>query len=167
MAMDVEEANASAELQGVRQWKLWTSLHPILQVNPILAHNVIHDKGHRNVLHVIRKGFAKAVVHIDLPERGHRLSPCLEQLIYRTDLSPFWKSTTEEGKKKPWQQAVAPMPVMSRCGRLELACSMALYVLHVLGYETVSSSHRIMIYNIPGYFPFHSSDELYTIQDWP
>ena len=51
-----------------------------------------------------------------------------------THLSPFWKSTTEVGTKKPWQQVVAPMPVTSRCGLLKLACSMALYVLHVLGY---------------------------------
>ena len=51
----------------------------------------------------------------------------------RTHLSPFWKSTTEVGTKKPWQQAVAPMPVTSRCVRLEFACSIALYVLHVLG----------------------------------
>jgi hypothetical protein len=30
------------------------------------------------------------------------------------------------------------MPVTSKCGRLELANSMALYVLHVLGYEDMS-----------------------------
>jgi hypothetical protein len=43
-------------------------------VNSILAHNVIHDKGHRNVFHVIGEGFAKAVVHIDLPERRYIIS---------------------------------------------------------------------------------------------
>ena len=53
------------------------------------------------------------------------------------NLSPFWKSTTDVGMKNPWQHAVAPMPVTSRCGRLEFACSIALYVLHVLGYWTV------------------------------
>jgi hypothetical protein len=54
-----------------------------------------------------------------------------------TYLSPFWKSTTEVGTKNLWQQAVAPMPVTSRCAWLELACSIALYVLHVLGYQNV------------------------------
>jgi len=43
-----------------------------------------------------------------------------------TYFSPFWKSTTEARTKKPWQQAVAPMPVTSRCALLEFACSMAL-----------------------------------------
>ncbi len=42
-----------------------------------------------------------------------------------TYFSPFWKSTTEVGTKKPWQHAVAPMPVISRCALLEFACSIA------------------------------------------
>jgi hypothetical protein len=43
-----------------------------------------------------------------------------------TNLSPFWKSTTDVGTKNPWLQAVAPIPVTSRCGRHEFAFSMAL-----------------------------------------
>ena len=54
-----------------------------------------------------------------------------------THLSPFWKSTTDVGTKNPWQQAVAPMPVTSRCDRRELACSIARYVLQVLHYQAV------------------------------
>ena len=54
--------------------------------------------------------------------------------MYCTYRSPFWKSTTDVGTKNPWQHAVAPIPVTSRCGLLEFACSIALYVLHVLGY---------------------------------
>lgn len=63
---------------------------------------------------------------------------CQQSYAY---LSPFWKSTTEVGTKNPWQHAVAPIPVTSRCARLELACSMALYVLHVLDCWNVNWDH--------------------------
>jgi len=62
----------------------------------------------------------------------------MEHHQFLTNFSPFWKSTTEFGTKNSWQHAVALMPVTSRCGLLELACSMALYVLHVLPYFMLS-----------------------------
>jgi hypothetical protein len=156
MAMNVEEANASAELQRGGESELWTLFHLILEVNSILTHNVIHNQSRRDVLHVVGKSFAKAVVHVNLPKTQDTLSPHIKHLINEAHLSPFWKSTTEVGMKNPWQQAVAPMPVTSRCGRLEFACSIALYVLHVFGYKTVSHEDLMRMINIPGRFPFHS-----------
>ena len=138
MAMDVKEPNPCPELQGVRNGQPWTILHSLLEMNSILAHNVIHDQGQRHAFHIEGKGFAKTIVHVNLPVDGHQDCPVRECFIMRTDLSPFWKSTTEVGTKNPWQQAVAPMPVTSRCGRLEFASSMALYVLQVLGYKEMS-----------------------------
>ena len=107
-------------------------------MDSILAHDIIHDQGQRHAFHVVGKSLAKIIVHANLPidaVQGH-----LDRNIYttRTYLSPFWKSTTEVGTKNPWQQAVAPMPVTSKCDQLEFANSMALCVLQVLGYGHMS-----------------------------
>jgi hypothetical protein len=67
MAMDMEESNSSAKLQRTGQPKSWTLCDPILEVDTILAHNVIHNKCDRDVLHVVGECLANAVVHIDLP----------------------------------------------------------------------------------------------------
>ena len=138
MAMDVEEPNPCPELQRVRNGQSWTFLHSFVEMDSILAHDVIHDQGKGHAFHVVGKGLAKTVVHVNLPVHGHQDDPIMQCCMIGTNLSPFWKSTTEVGTKNPWQQAVAPMPVTSRCGRLEFASSMALYVLQVLGYEGVS-----------------------------
>jgi hypothetical protein len=124
--MDMEEANSCPELQRARKWKLRTVVHPLLEVNSILTHDVIHNQSNWNIVHVVGKSFAYTVVHIDLPGNGDKSSPELGMPIYWTHLSPFWKSTTDVGTKKPWQQAVAPIPVTSRCALLEFACSIAL-----------------------------------------
>jgi hypothetical protein len=80
-----------------------------------LTHDVIHDQTHRNVIHVIGEGLAKAIVHVYLPGGGDELSPTIKCFTDDwTHLSPFWKSTTDVGTKNPWQHAVAPMPVTSR-----------------------------------------------------
>jgi hypothetical protein len=84
--------------------------------------------------------------------------------IYR---SPFWKSTTDVGTKNPWQHAVAPIPVTSRCGLLELACSIALYVLHVLGYSNISSCNLGMKSHLPGQSQLRFGGGTYTDPDWP
>ena len=107
-------------------------------MNSILAHDIIHDQGQRHAFHIVGKSLEKAIVHVNLPI--DEVQDCPDRNIYttRTYLSPFWKSTTEVGTKNPWQQAVAPIPVTSKCGWLEFANSMALYVLQILGYGCVS-----------------------------
>ena len=67
MAMDVEQSDSSVELQGAGDSKLWTPCNPVLQVDPILAHYVVHDKRNWDVLHIVGECLAKAIVHIDLP----------------------------------------------------------------------------------------------------
>ena len=164
VAMNVKQPNSCSKLQRARQRQLWTSFHPLHQVNPILAHDIIHHQSHRQVFHIIWQCFAKAIVHVELPGIGRRLFPTLYHAMECTYFSPFWKSTTVAGMKNPWQQAVAPMPVTSRCGLLEFACSMALYVLHVLGYETVNLSDMIGIHCVPDWFLGHCGDGLYMAQ---
>ena len=51
--MNVKESNASPELQRVRQRQLWALLHLLLEVDSILAHDIIHHQSHRNLFHVI------------------------------------------------------------------------------------------------------------------
>ena len=53
MAMDVEQSDSSVELQGAGDSKLQTPCNPVLKVDPILAHNVVHDKCNWNVLHIV------------------------------------------------------------------------------------------------------------------
>jgi hypothetical protein len=72
-----------------------------LEVNPILTHDVIHDQSNWNVIHVVGESLADAVVHIDLPRNGDKSSLELGTPICGTHLSPFWKSTTDVGTKKP------------------------------------------------------------------
>jgi hypothetical protein len=69
--------------------------------------------------------------------------------------------------KNPWQQAVAPIPVTSRCALLEFVCSMALYVLHVLLCQDISWECLLINGDIPDPFPILSGDEHYTNLDWP
>jgi hypothetical protein len=38
-----------------------------MEVDPILAHDVIHDQGHRKIRSVVGQCFAETIVHIDLP----------------------------------------------------------------------------------------------------
>jgi hypothetical protein len=59
------------------------------------------------------------------------------------------------------------MPVTSRCALLEFACSIALYVLHVLGCGAIIQENLMGRYYIPGQLPFHFGDELYKCPDWP
>lgn len=66
--MDVKQANASPELQGVIQGQLRTPFHSLLEMNSILAHYIIHHQGHWNVIHIIGECLAKTVIHINLPE---------------------------------------------------------------------------------------------------
>jgi hypothetical protein len=66
MAMDVKKANSHPEIQGAGQQKFRTFLYSILEVNSVLAHDVIHDQRDRNILHVVGKSLAYAVVHINL-----------------------------------------------------------------------------------------------------
>lgn len=65
--MNVKESYASAELQSVRDGKSGTVFHSLLEVDSILAHNVIHDQCKGHVFHVIGKSLAKAIVHVYLP----------------------------------------------------------------------------------------------------
>lgn len=133
MSMDVKQSDSCSKLQGAGKAEPWAFLDPLLKIDPILTHDVIHKKSNGNVFHVVGQRFADAVVHVDLPIGSGASAQILRcVLIYCAYLSPFWKSTTDVGTKNPWQHAVAPIPVTSRCGRLELACSMALQVLHVL-----------------------------------
>jgi len=71
--MNVEEANSSVELQRARYRELWASVHTLLEMDSILAHDIIHHQGHRNVFHVIGQCLAKAIVHIYLPLMGEEL----------------------------------------------------------------------------------------------
>jgi hypothetical protein len=73
--MDVEQSNTSAELQGTGEGELWTLLYPVLKVDPVLAHDIIHNQCNRNIFHVIGESLANAVVHIDLPGRSQLLDP--------------------------------------------------------------------------------------------
>src|ERR1700677_4016377 len=99
--MDVEEAYASAKLQRVRYGQFWTPVHSFLEVDSILAHNIIHDQCNRNVFHVVGQSHAEAIVHVDLPDEGYKYYPACNWCIDRTYLSPFWKSTTDVGTKNP------------------------------------------------------------------
>jgi hypothetical protein len=124
--MDMEEPDTCPEFKRAGKGELRTVLHPLLEVHAVLTHDVIHDKRNWNVFHVVGECLTKTVVHIDLAVgwRYENIGYDVQEL--QTYRSPFWKSTTEVGTKNPWQQAVAPMPVTSRCARLELACSIAL-----------------------------------------
>lgn len=78
MAMNVKEANASAKFQGAIQRELWTLSHSLFEMDTILAHDVIHDQGNRDVLHIIGECLGKAVVHINLPVKLNRSDPHLK-----------------------------------------------------------------------------------------
>jgi hypothetical protein len=102
MAMDMEQPNSCAELQRAGKAELWTFLNPLLEVDPILTHDIVHDKSNGNVFHVVGKSLADAVVHVNLPIGPGKLVPILlYPLIYCAHLSPFWKSTTDVGTKNP------------------------------------------------------------------
>ena len=60
-SMDVEEPYACPELQRVRNGQSWTPLHSLLEVDSILAHNVIHDQGQGHAFHIVGKGLAKTI----------------------------------------------------------------------------------------------------------
>ena len=68
MSMDVEEAYTSTELQRVRDGQLRTPFHSFLQVNFVLAHDIIHHQCNRNTFHVVGQSLAEAIVHVDLPD---------------------------------------------------------------------------------------------------
>jgi hypothetical protein len=70
MTVDMEQPNSCSELQGEWQAELRTFLNPLLEVHPILTHNVIHEKRNWYVFHIIRQHVADAVVHIYLPIRS-------------------------------------------------------------------------------------------------
>ena len=168
VAMDVKQANTSSEPQRFVQNQFWTLVHSLWKVDSILAHNIIHNQRDRNVHHVIGECFAKTMsMLICLNVNTLHIHHWVDECIW-THLSPFWKSTTEAGTKKPWQQAVAPMPVTSRWCLLEFVCSIALYVLHVLGYshwQYLRSLHMKMgcLTYLDGFF---STPEMGLIWHW-
>jgi hypothetical protein len=53
MAMYMKEANAGSKFQGAGHSELRASFHPLLKVNSILTHDIIHHQGHRDVFHVV------------------------------------------------------------------------------------------------------------------
>ena len=53
MAMNVKEAYPGPELQRARNEELRTLPHTFFKVDTVLTHDVIHDKGHRDVIHVV------------------------------------------------------------------------------------------------------------------
>jgi hypothetical protein len=53
MAMNMKEANASPEFQGAWHSELRASFHPLLKVNSILTHDIIHYQGHGDAVHVV------------------------------------------------------------------------------------------------------------------
>ena len=66
--MDVEEEPyACLELKRVWNVQSWTSHHSLLEMDSILAHNVIHDQGQGHAFHIVGKGLAKTIIHVYLP----------------------------------------------------------------------------------------------------
>jgi hypothetical protein len=82
VAMDMEQSNTSAELQGTREGELCTLVYPVVKVDPVLAHDIIHNQCNRNIFHVIGESLANAVVHIDLPGRPQWLDQLDKDHIY-------------------------------------------------------------------------------------
>ena len=67
MFMYVEQPYTCPEFEGIRKEEFGTSFNPLLEVDPVLAHNVIHHKCNWDIFHVVRQCLANAVVHVDLP----------------------------------------------------------------------------------------------------
>jgi hypothetical protein len=126
VAMDVEQANSHPEFQELESESSELFLHSLLEVNPVLTHDVIHDQSNWNVIHVVGESLAYAVVHIKLPEDGDEISSRIRCSGAMDIPLPLLEIYHRGGMKNPWQQAVAPIPVTSRCALLEFACSMAL-----------------------------------------
>ena len=72
--MNMEKANASSQFKRIGEGELRASIHPLLKVHSILAHDIVHHQGHGNAFHVIWKWLAETIVHVDLPDGGGQLS---------------------------------------------------------------------------------------------
>jgi hypothetical protein len=49
----MEKANASSQFKRIGEGELRASIHPLLKVHSILAHDIVHHQGHGNAFHVI------------------------------------------------------------------------------------------------------------------
>ena len=66
MAMNMEQANSSSENERAWQCELLTFSNPPSKIDLILAHNIVHKKCDRHVLHIVSEGLADAIIHINL-----------------------------------------------------------------------------------------------------
>ena len=66
MAMDMKQSYSGPEFQQAWKEETRTILYSVLEINPVLAHNIIHHKCDWYVLHVVREHLAYAIAHIDL-----------------------------------------------------------------------------------------------------
>ena len=73
--MYVEQPYTCPEFEGIRKEEFGTSFNPLLEVDLVLAHNVIHHKCNRDIFHVVRQCLANAVIHVDLPVKGKISKP--------------------------------------------------------------------------------------------
>ena len=110
----------------------WTLVDSVLEVLPVLTHDIIQYYHQRNTTKPLQR-LTEDIIHVHLSYQARSIIWARNVFNETTDLSPFWKLTTLWGMKNPClAQDAAPMPVYNRLSSwLELVLLHARCSLHV------------------------------------
>ena len=106
VAMDMPNPNSGNQANVFGNVQIGTGLNSPTEVLHVLAIDIIEGQDLSDALGIVLDGMDEGVIHVDLSGMNGSVSPRHDPESQY--LSPFWKSTTECGKKHPCRAQADP-----------------------------------------------------------